>query len=92
MLGMNPTGGVVKYNKWGARILFRGLYNQFSPCSDTSGDVGNLTLTYSLEADASRSSGHAVIEAGSWTDSDSGSDVEIENAVTLNIKWLIKAC
>ncbi|GAB1311924.1 hypothetical protein MFIFM68171_02134 [Madurella fahalii] len=90
----NPTNTpVVKYNKWAATINFgTGPTNPFSPCADANGEVGNLTVTYSLEADARFSSGPAAMKAGSWTDKGSGVPVQIENAATLNLKWLIKEC
>ena len=90
---MNPTNGPVKYNKWAATISFgTGPTNPFSPCADANGEVGNLTVTYSLEADARFSSGPAAMKAGSWADKGSGVPVQIENAATLNLKWLIREC
>ena len=90
---MNPTNGPVKYNKWAATISFgTGPTNPFSPCADANGEVGNLTVTYSLEADARFSSGPAAMKAGSWADKGSGVPIQIENAATLNLKWLIREC
>ncbi|KAK0740386.1 hypothetical protein B0T18DRAFT_393219 [Schizothecium vesticola] len=91
--GLNPTNGPVKYNKWPATVDFgMGPSNPFSPCADADGEVGNLTITYSLEADARFSSGPAAMKAGSWTDKGSGVPVQIEDAATLNLKWLIREC
>ena len=93
--GMNPTSSpVVKYHKWAATINFGTgpTTGTFSPCADANGEVGNLTVTYSLEADARFSSGPAAMKAGSWTDEGSGVPVRIENAATLNLKWLIRQC
>ncbi|KAK4450840.1 hypothetical protein QBC34DRAFT_447850 [Podospora aff. communis PSN243] len=92
--GFNPTNvPTVKYNKWAATINFgTGPTNPFSPCADANGEVGNLTVTYSLEADARFSTGPAVMKAGSWIDEGSGVPVQIDNAATLNLKWLIREC
>ncbi|KAK0613213.1 hypothetical protein B0T14DRAFT_498759 [Immersiella caudata] len=92
--GYNSTlAPTVKYSKWAATINFgTDPTKPFSPCADANGEVGNLTVTYSLEADARFSSGPAVMRAGSWTDTGSGVDVQIENAATLNLKWLIREC
>ncbi|KAK4216742.1 hypothetical protein QBC37DRAFT_370629 [Rhypophila decipiens] len=91
--GMNPTNSPVKYKKWAATIDFgMGPTSPFSPCADANGEVGNLTVTYNLEADARFASGPAVMKAGSWTDNGSGVPVQIENAATLNLKWLIRQC
>ncbi|KAK5657993.1 hypothetical protein OQA88_2547 [Cercophora sp. LCS_1] len=92
-IGSNPTNAPVKYNKWAATINFgMGPTQPFSPCADANGEVGNLTLTYSLEADARFSSGPAAMKAGSWIDEGSGVPVQIDNAATLNLKWLIREC
>ncbi|KAM7186743.1 hypothetical protein V8F20_011254 [Naviculisporaceae sp. PSN 640] len=89
----NPTNGPVKDNKWGATINFgTDPTRPFSPCADANGELGNLTLTYSVEADARFASGPASMKAGSWTDKGSGVAVEIEDAATLNLKWLIREC
>lgn len=72
------------------RISYRGLYNEFSPCSSANKVVGNLTIKYTLELDATRSTGHALVSTGSWTDEQTRED--IDNAATLNLKWLIKRC
>lgn len=74
----------------GARIYFRSLYNQFSPCSRANGDVGNLTLKYNIKLDASKSSGYASLESGRRVDLKTGED--IDDALTLGIKWLIQPC
>ena len=93
MSGFNPTKDLVQYNKWPATITFgAGPTNFYSPCADANGKVGNLTVTYSLEADARSSSGPAAMKTGSWTDKGSGVPVQIENAATLNLKWLIREC
>ncbi len=72
------------------RISYRGLYNEYSPCSRADGVVGNVTVKYNIELDASRSTGPVSMSSGSWLDDESGED--LENAATLNLKWLVKRC
>lgn len=65
------------------------MYNEYSPCSRANGDVGNLTLKYDIELDASKSAGYASLGSGSRVDMKTGEAID---AVTLSLKWLIRPC
>jgi len=75
---------LARFNSPGARITYRSLYNEYSPCSRANGVVGNVTLTFKVELDASKSNGYASWASGSWTDSQTGE--EFDDASTLNLK------
>lgn len=81
---------VASMNPLAALVPYRGPLNEWSPCSRANGVIGNLTLTTHMEVDASKSTGSVLLSSGSWRDRDTGLDVD--DAVTLSLKWFIGKC
>lgn len=73
-----------------ALVPYSGPLNDFSPCSKKNGVIGNLTLTTRMEVDASKSTGSALLSSGSWRDR--GTSQDVDDAVTLSLKWFIGRC
>ena len=70
--------------------MFHGLTNQWSPCSDANGVVGDVTVKFPIELNAPKSGGYAMLQSGNWKDPQSGED--IDDAATLSFKWYIRKC
>ena len=83
--------GVYKSNPMTTIVALSDSRDPYSPCANADRVVGNVTVKYRLTLDASKTrSGYVSVGGGSWTDSQSGE--EVEDAGAFNLKWLIRKC